>query len=76
MSTRSKIIKMKCSRCSLLKEGIQIVNVVDKVVSIFGFYKMKHFPHFKQDPAEDYVCSSCMWSCEKYIEKYGSLLTF
>lgn len=76
MPTRSKNVKIKCSRCQRTRDGLQILDNQGQVISTSGFYNMQYFQFFKQSSDESLVCSECMWSCEKYIERYGLLLTF
>ena len=66
-SSRSqiKIIKVTCDRCKQIVEGIR-----GEEFSA-GFYDMTNWREYRREN-EHYVCSSCMFSDPKYVERYGS----
>ena len=61
---RVKTIKVTCDRCKGIVEGMQGKDFTA------GVYDMSTWEEFRRTD-EKYVCVSCMFADQKYLDRYG-----
>ena len=62
---RIKTIKLACDRCRQIIEGIRGNDFTA------GIYDMTTWEEFRRGD-ERYVCVSCMFADQKFLDRYGS----